>query len=388
MPEINFYYPPEQSLARIVDGCTAQADGRYRIVYQVLPRSADDQRTQMVRRLAAEDTGMDVMGLDVTWTQEFASAKWILPWTGARRAEVERGTLAGPLESAKYQGMLYAAPKNTNTQLLWYRTDLVHRPPATWDEMIAMAQRLKSGRKPYQVITMGAQYEGLVVLFNTLVASAGGHILNAEGTRAVLDAGAVKALSVLHRFATSGVTDASFTNAQEDEARLRFQAGHGAFQLNWPFVYPAMAKAAPELARKVRWARYPGIYPGVPSRVTIGGTNLAVSRFSPHPDLAFEAAACIRSAENQFYSGITDGVPPTIESVYSRPEMAYAYPMRDAILAELKEPAIRPRTPAYQNVSTVISALLSPPSAIEPRRTADEMRESLQEALESRGVLP
>ncbi|GII96886.1 ABC transporter substrate-binding protein [Sinosporangium siamense] len=388
VPEITLYHAPEQNLGAIVDNCTARAKGRYRIVYQLLPRGADDQRTQMVRRLAAEDDSMDILGLDVTWTQEFAGAEWILPWTGAHKAEVERGTLAGPLETAKYQGTLYAAPKNTNTQLLWYRTDLVDRPPATWSEMIDMSRRLKSEGKPYQVITMGAQYEGLVVLFNTLVASAGGEILNKDGTRAVLDAGAVRALEVLRDFAVSGVNDPSFTNAQEDEARLRFQSGHGAFQLNWPFVYPAMVEGAPELARKVRWARYPGVAPGRPSKVTIGGINLAVSRFSRHRELAFEAAACIRDAEHQLFSGIKDGLPPTIESVYSRPEMEKAYPMKEEILAQLKDAAVRPLTPAYQNVSTVMSAMLSPPSAIEPRRTADEMREALQAALESRGVLP
>jgi multiple sugar transport system substrate-binding protein len=219
-PIINLYYPPEQNLQKVVDDCNAQAQGRYRIQYTVLPRQADDQRVQMVRRLAARDTGMDVLGLDVTWTQEFASAKWILEWTGANKAEVQWGTLAGPLETARYQGRLYAAPKNTNVQLLWYRTDLVQQPPQTWDEMIKMAQDLKAQGRTYQVITMGAQYEGLVILYNTLVASAGGGILNQDGTKAVFDSGAVKALAVLQRFAAAGVTTPSFTNELEDTARL------------------------------------------------------------------------------------------------------------------------------------------------------------------------
>lgn len=159
-PTINLYYPPEQNLQKVVDTCNTQAAGRYRIVYRVLPRQADDQRVQMVRRLAAEDSGMDVLGLDVTWTQEFASADWILEWTGQDKAEVEQGTLAGPLETARYDGKLYGAPKNTNVQLLWYRKDLVPEPPKTWDQMISMAQDLKRQGKPYQVLTMGAQYEG------------------------------------------------------------------------------------------------------------------------------------------------------------------------------------------------------------------------------------
>jgi len=388
VPVITLYYAPEENLPQVVEECTQAAEGRYRIDYRLLPRGADDQRVQMVRRLAAEDPDMDILGLDVTWTQEFASAEWILEWTGENQAEAEEGTLPVPLESARYEGRLYAAPKNTNVQLLWYRTDLVDEPPQTWDEMIEMAQELRAGGEPYQVITTGAQYEGLVVLYNTLVASADGQILNEEGTEAVFDQGAVAALELLQRFATAGITSPSFENAMEDDARLEFQAGNGAFQLNWPFVYPALQEGAPDLAENVGWARYPTVDPAVPSRVTIGGYNLAVSAFSRYPEEAFEAALCLRNAEHQLFSAVNDGVPPTIESVYDEPEMADAYPMRDTIREELEEAAVRPLTPAYQNVSTVISEALSPPASIEPEQTAEQLRDQVNDALESRGVLP
>ncbi|MEU7996648.1 ABC transporter substrate-binding protein [Micromonospora sp. NPDC049060] len=387
-PTINLYYPPEQNLQKVVDDCNAQAQGRYKIVYRVLPRQADDQRVQMVRRLAAQDSGMDVLGLDVTWTQEFASADWIREWTGQDRAEVEQGTLAGPLETARYEDKLYGAPKNTNVQLLWYRKDLVPQPPKTWDQMISTAQELKQQGKPYQVLTMGAQYEGLVVLYNTLAESAGGKILSDDGKQAVMDEGTVRALEQLQRFATSGVTSPSFSNATEDPVRLEFQSGDGAFQVNWPFVYPAMQEADPELAKQVGWARVPGVDENTPSKVTIGGINMAVSAYSKHPEESFEAARCIRNEKNQKFSAVNDGVPPTIEKVYDDPEMAEAYPMRDTILEELKEPAVRPLTPAYQSISTVMSAILSPPSAIRPEQTADELRDAIADALESKGVLP
>ncbi|GAB3076605.1 ABC transporter substrate-binding protein [Micromonospora schwarzwaldensis] len=387
-PTINLYYPPEQNLQKVVDDCNAQAQGRYRISYRVLPREADEQRVQMVRRLAAQDSGMDVLGLDVTWTQEFASADWIREWTGQDKAEVEQGTLAGPLDTARYEDKLYGAPKNTNVQLLWYRADLVSQPPKTWDEMISAAQQLKEQNKPYRVLTMGAQYEGLVVLYNTLAESAGGKILSDDGKKAVMDAGTVRALEQLKTFATSGVTSPSFSNAVEDPVRLEFQSGGGAFQVNWPFVYPAMQEANPELAKDVKWARVPGIDANTPSKVTIGGVNLAVSTYSKHPTEAFEVARCLRNAEHQKFSAVNDGVPPTIESVYDDPEMAEAYPMKETILEELKEPAVRPLTPAYQSISTVMSAILSPPSGINPERTADELRKAIADALESKGVLP
>jgi multiple sugar transport system substrate-binding protein len=388
VPVINLYYAPEENLPQVIDECNTQAEGRYRIDYQVLPRGADDQRVQLVRRLAAEDQGMDILGLDVTWTQEFASAEWIREWTGDNQAVAEQGTLEGPLESARYEGRLYAAPKNTNVQLLWYRTDLVDEPPQTWDELIAASQRLREQGQPHQVITMGAQYEGLVVLYNTLVASAGGAILTEDGSEVALDEDAVRALGLLRDFATAGVTSPSFPNAMEDDVRLEFQGGNGAFQLNWPFVYPAMQEADPEFAANVGWARVPAVDPDQPSQVTIGGFNLAVSAYSRYPEEAFEAALCLRSPEHQLFSAVNDGVPPTIEAVYDEPEMDEAYPMKEDILATLLDGANRPLSPAYQNISTVTSSELSPPAAIDPEVTAQRLRDLMQEALDSRGVLP
>ncbi|MBC6450373.1 ABC transporter substrate-binding protein [Actinokineospora xionganensis] len=385
---VNVYYSTEENFDQVVAKCTEAAGGRYRIALNTLPREADGQREQMVRRLAAGDSDMDVLGLDVTWVAEFAEAGWIAEWTGADKSAVEDGTLEGPLDTARWTGKLYAAPKNTNVQLLWYRGDLVTQPPSTWAEMLDQARALKAAGKPSTVLMTGAQYEGLVVQFATLVASAGGKILSDDSTRAVVDDGAVRALQALRDLATSPVSSPSLSNAKEDDIRLAFQGGEAAFQLNWPFVYAAMAKANPELASKMKWAPYPSVDQGKAGTVTIGGFNLAVSEYSRHKAEAFEAAKCLRDAESQKYSAINSGVPPTIESVYDDPDLAGPYPMRDAIRAELKRAAVRPLTPAYQTVSTLISTILSPPSSIDPPATADRLRKELQDALDSKGVLP
>lgn len=388
VPVLNLYQFPVEHMQDVIDRCNQLAAGKYKIVYQVLPRTADDQRVQMVRRLAAKDDSMDILALDVTWTQEFASADWIREFTGTDKTDVESGTLPGPLASAEYNDKLYAAPANTNVQLLWYRKDLVPAPPKTWDEMIQMSLKLKSEGKPYQVLTMGAQYEGLVVLFNSLVASAGGHVVSDDGKTAVMDAGAVKALQEMKTFATAGVTSPSFSNSVEDDVRLVFQGGGGAFQLNWPYVWASMQSDAPGLAKNVGWARYPAIDANTPSVTTIGGSNLAVSAYSRYPQQDFEAVKCMRDAESRKYLAINAGEPPTLESVYNDPEMAKAYPMKDVLLDELKNAAPRPRTPAYQNLSTVVAAQLSPPSSIQPEKTAAALKKAIQDAIDSKGVLP
>ena len=75
---------------KIIADCNQQAAGRYTIVGNLLPSDADGQRDQFVRRLAAQDDGMDLLGMDVTWTAEFAEADWIRELTGSRRRRPPR----------------------------------------------------------------------------------------------------------------------------------------------------------------------------------------------------------------------------------------------------------------------------------------------------------
>jgi multiple sugar transport system substrate-binding protein len=401
--EINVYLSPEQNFQTVVDRCNEQADGRYNIVYRKLPRDADGQREQMVRRLAAGDTGLDILGLDVTWVPEFAEAKWLEEWTGENKSDAEAGVLEGPLATAMWNDKLYGATKNTNVQLLWYDDRVTPQPPETWSEMMDMSRQLKDEGKPYRILFTGAQYEGLVVQYNTLVASEGGEILSEDGKKVVMDDGAVNALKLLKDVASSGLTDPSMPNAQEQQVQQAFEAkdSTAAFELNWPYVYAAIQAANPERAKHFKWARYPGI--DGPSKATIGGFNLAVSSLSQHKPEAFEAALCLRGPDSQKFQAICDGVPPTIESIYTdesaidpcpaatttdKPSMTTAYPMKDTILEALKDPAVRPLTVVYQNLSTITSKVLSPPSDIDPDSTAADLRDGLQKALDSKGVLP
>ncbi|MEV2201434.1 ABC transporter substrate-binding protein [Streptomyces fradiae] len=389
-PTVNWYNFPDDSgaLDAAARNCTRDAKGRYRIVYHKLPRTADGQRQQLVRRLAAEDTAIDVMGLDVTWAPEFAEAGWILPWTGELRRRAEEGTLEVPLRTGTWKNRLYAVPYNTNTQLLWYRADLVDEPPRTWAQMLAEARRLAAEGKPHYVEIQGAQYEGLTVWFNTLVASAGGSILNAAATAPALGPPAVRAAGIMRDLATSPAADPSLPNQMEDQNRLAMESGTAAFQLNYPFVHPSMKANNPELFRHLRWAPYPRVDASRPARPTIGGIDLAVGAYSRHPGLAFEAALCLRNRENQIAAALDGGLPPTLRELYSDPEFVRDYPFADAIYQALENASVRPQTPAYQNVSIVIAHTLSPPAAIDPRRSVETIAGQIEDALQSKGLIP
>lgn len=362
--------------------------GRYRIVYNKLPRAADGQRQQMVRRLAAEDDSLDILGLDVTWAAEFAEARWIKEWTGENKRRATEGTLDVPVQTGTWKGKLYAVPYNTNIQLLWYRKDLVPKAPTTWAEMLDMSRDLARQGKPHFVEIQGAQYEGLTAWFNSLINSAGGSILNAGVTEPSLGPPAVKAASIMRDLARSPAADPSLPNQMEDQNRLAMESGVAAFEINYPFVYPSMKSNNPALFKNFRWAVYPRVDADRPSRPTIGGIDLAVSAYSHHPDLAFDAALCLRDRENQLNAALKGGLPPTLRAIYDEPDFMKEYPFSKEVLASLESASVRPLTPAYQNVSIAVSHTLSPPSDIQPESDVDTIREQIDKALRSEGVIP
>jgi multiple sugar transport system substrate-binding protein len=387
---LNYWSFPDNSGAvqQAVNTCSAASGGRYTIVYNKLPSDADGQRQQMVLRLAAHDASMDILGLDVTWEAEFAQAGWIVPWSGANLAAAENDTLPTMLQTATWQGKLYAVPYNTNTQLLWYRSDLVPTPPATWAQMISDAEQLAREGKPHLIEIQGAQYEGVTVWFNTLVASAGGSVLTPDNAHPSLGAPALQALQIMSQLAHSPAADPSLSVQQEDQNRLAMEGGTAAFELNYPFVYPSMQTDQPQIFKNFKWAPYPRVNANIPSHVTIGGIDLAVSRYSAHPDLAQQAVLCIRDRANQSVAAIKGGLPPTLMSLYTDPSFIKAYPYAAAIRASLLSASVRPKTPAYQNVSIVISHAVSPSSSISPAATLKQINSGIDNALADKGLIP
>ena len=128
-PTINVYgSTSDVGFDKILDDCNKDAAGKYKIVPNLIPSDADSQREQFVRRLAAQDDGMDVLGMDVTWTAEFAEAGWIRELTGAQKEAATEDVLQPPIDTATWKDKLYAIPSSTNVQLLWFRKSLVPTP--------------------------------------------------------------------------------------------------------------------------------------------------------------------------------------------------------------------------------------------------------------------
>lgn len=446
---INIYAPADGAgeITNQAAICSADSGGRYDARVTILPKDADGQRLQLARRLAGNDKELDVMAIDVVWTAEFANAGWLVPVPAEQAAEVARTNLAGPVETAMWkrpddaEPVLYALPIWTNTQLLWYRPDVLRnflgpraQVPTTWDEMIEQSTAIhaKDPTGPTQILVQGAQYEGLMVWFNSVLQSAGGHILDPEDpSRQALNdtpehrAATLKALQILKAVTSYPGADPSISNSDEGTARDGMERGIASFEINWPFVFqsarqngasgdvsflkeamaPYAARILDEenpptaqeltpinrvLRRSFDFAPYPGVSKDLPAKSTLGGLNVAVAATSPQQELAAEVAACLTSRDAQRVYALEGALPPTVTALYEEKDFKTAYPMGEEIRKQLEEEHVAPRpaTPQYQAVSTLLTATLSPVGRWDPETMVDTLADRVQKAIDGEGIIP
>jgi multiple sugar transport system substrate-binding protein len=388
--ELTFFVAiqPGGTIEKVSERCSKESGGKYTITPEFLPTDATQQREQLVRRLGAEDPSIDIVGMDVIWTGEFANAGWVEEWTGPLKEQVTEKVFSNVIETASFEKNLYAAPFNTNTQLLWYRKDLVKKPPKTWDEMIEQAEGLKEAGT---IQVQANRYEGFMVWANALIESAGTEILSGPETVDLEQEPTEKALQVMGRLARSSAAPANLSTSDEDTTRLGFEAGESAFMTNYTFAYASAQAEAPDIGKNMGFARFPEVVPGTPSKPPLGGFNLAVSSFSENKDVAFEAAACLAGKESQKTAVELDGLPPSRSDLYTDKAVTKAYPgFAELVKESIENSGPRPTTPAYQDVSLAVQRSLHPPDEIDNEDTEsifEELKENVEDAVKREGLL-
>jgi multiple sugar transport system substrate-binding protein len=394
--QLTWYINPDNGgQARLAKKCSARSDGAYRISIQTLPNEADAQREQLVRRLAAQDSSVDLMSLDPPFVAEFANAGYLRPITDpADVAQLTDGVLDAPLKTATWKGKLVATPFWANTQLLWYRKSVAQAagvdpsaPGFTWDEMIRAAE---SQHKKIGV--QARRYEGYMVWINALVASAGGQILTHAGrgdhaTPTVDSPAGRAAAKVIDELAHSSAAPNDMSTASEEEARSLFQGDSGGFMVNWPYVYGAAKSAVDEgaldqsVVDDIGWARYPETLKGTESKPPLGGIDLGIGAFTDHPAEALAAVKCITSAESGAQYMVDAGNPAARAAAYDDPKVLEAFPMAALIRDSIATAGPRPITPYYGDVSNSVQRVWHPPRSVNPKRTPKETDSFMKDVL-------
>ena len=204
------------------------AAGGVEVEIRATPDSADQRHQLYVQWLNARSTEPDVLQLDVVWTPEFAAAGWLLPLD--RFAPEVAGFFPATIEANRWNGVLYGLPWFVDVGMLYWRTDLFERAPASFEELTALAREaMRAPGVRYGIVWQGARYEGLVTVFLEHLGGFGGRILDDDGAVVVDSEASVRALSwmrdAIHQ---DGIVPAAALTWHEEETRFAFQNGAAA----------------------------------------------------------------------------------------------------------------------------------------------------------------
>jgi trehalose/maltose transport system substrate-binding protein len=331
-----------------------------------MPASTTDQFGQYRLWLAAGNPDIDLYQTDVIWAPQLAE-HFVDLTQAATDAGLIEANFPSIIQSQTVDGKLVAIPIFTDAPALYYRTDLLEKHgasvPTTWEELTATAQMIQDAERAegnseiWGFVFQGNAYEGLTCdALEWVKSNGGGQIIEPDGTISINNPQAVQALETAAGWVGT-IAPEGVLAYQEEEARGLWQTGNAVFMRNWPYAYLLGNGEDSAVAGKFDVAPLPmGTGEGAASAATLGGWNMAVSKYGDQQDAAISLAMYLGSAEAQEQRAINEGNLPTIQSLYSDPEVLAANPYFERWQEVFQNAVPRPSAPAkgdYNEVSTL-----------------------------------
>jgi trehalose/maltose transport system substrate-binding protein len=327
-----------------------------------MPSSTTDQFAQYRLWLAAGNPDIDVYMVDVIWAPQLADSFVDL-------TEVAKDVIPlhfpSIIESQTVDGKLVALPMFTDAPALYYRKDLLEKygaeVPTTWDELTATAQMIQDAERAegkndiWGYVWQGNAYEGLTCnALEWIKSSGGGQVIQPDGSISVFNDDAVKAIETAAGWVGT-ISPEGVLSYMEEESRGVWQTGNAVFMRNWPYAYALGNSDDSPVKGLFDVAPLPSGGGDNTSAATLGGWNLAVSKYSPNPEAAISLAMYMSSPEFQKQHAIMAANLPTIISVYDDPEIAEMQPIIPRWKEIFQNAVPRPSAPtkvSYNEVSS------------------------------------
>ena len=140
------------------------------------------------------------------------------------------------LELARVDGSLYSLPRNIDVRLLHFRTDLIDRPPATWDDLLGLARRHNSPPDCFGFLFPGRE-SGLFGTFFELAEMAGAHLFPEDLVPDIENDGGRWALQFLRVCYADKLVPRELPDWHYDKVHECFRSGRAAMVGDWPGYY-------------------------------------------------------------------------------------------------------------------------------------------------------
>ncbi len=324
------------------------------VLHRPLSSSSDGCHNFYVTSFMSKEKNFDVLAADVIWTAEFAAALWVEPLDSYLSPQTKASFIPSVLKTCNYQARLWAIPWFTDTGLLYYRQDLLAKPPQTWAELIKLSEReIQKGTVPYGYIFQGNQYEGLICNILECIWNNGGEIT--QGNELKLDSPrTIAGVNLLANLIKNKITPSAVTSFQEEDARLFFQDGQALFLRSWPNVWATLNNPTSKLRGKVGIAPLPAGSVGQQGIGCLGGWNLMLNHASTKKKAAWEFISFMTNATQQRSNAIIAGRLPTSNRLYHDRLVLKANPHYPSLLPLISRARPRPSSTVYPALSEVM----------------------------------
>ena len=324
------------------------------------PDLSDDRKGLYLQYLEAESPKIDVFQVDVIWPGELSNHFLDLNKYGAQ--EVADKHFDSIIQNNTVNDRLVAMPWFTDAGLLYYRTDLLNKygydkPPATWTELEEMAKKIQAGEREnnpdfWGYVWQGNAYEGLTCdALEWIHSNNGGSIVNEEKEVTINNENAIEMVNMAADW-VGEISPPGVTGLVEESSRKMFEAGNAAFMRNWPYVYALASQEGKATAGNFDVAPLPAGENGSSSAV-LGGWNLAVNKYSDHPELAAELAIFMTSQKIQKLRAVEGSFNPTIAELYEDEEVLEANPFFGDLYQVFTNTVPRPSAETGEDYSAV-----------------------------------
>ena len=327
-----------------------------------MPSSTTNQFEQYRLWLSAQNADIDVYRTDVIWAPQLADH--FVDLTDAAK-DVVKDHFPAIIESQTVNGKLVALPVFTDAPALYYRKDLLDKygaqVPKTWAEltdtakMIMDKEREAGNAQMWGFVFQGNAYEGLTCdALEWVMSNGGGLIVEPDGTVSINNPNAAEILNFAKGWIGTIAPD-GVLSYQEEESRGVWQTGNAVFMRNWPYAYSLGNSGDSAVKDKFDVTTLPLGPSGERSAATLGGWNLAVSKYSKHQAEAIELVKWMASTEAQKkYEALMLSHLPTIVSLYDDADIKSQQPIiprwKDVFLNAVPRPSA-PTKAAYNEVS-------------------------------------
>ncbi len=258
----------------------------------------EDQYNLIIASSKKPVADYDIILVDLIWTADFAEAAIIDPIPPPLVEEVKQGIIPEIYSAFSYAGRIWAVPFLANFQLFYTNMELLHqagfvRPPATLEELVAMASTAKTmGLIQYPLFDSLREQEALVCEYVWLVGAFGGDLVDETGKINLTTPASRSALEFLVDLLDKGLLNPYSLQSEEVFAAEVFIWGDCLFTTNWTFLTGLIKESDLPVRQVGKASLIPAARAvagsGEDTSTISGFQGLSVTRNSGHKEKAWE----------------------------------------------------------------------------------------------------